>query len=192
MQKKKIKEVLSKFRLMVSGSMALPDTLFHKWREVSSHKLLERYGMTEFGMAISNPYDTEKRVAGTVGQPLPGVSIRIVPTDDHNENEVAETTSNTEIKGELQVKGDNVFKEYWNNQEATKKEFTNDGWFKTGDIAQCIYPVFENSDKSDFKYVKILGRNSVDILKSGGYKISALEIERCLLENEKVKEVAVL
>jgi len=128
--------------------------------------------MTEIGMAISNPYEGERR-PGFVGLPLPGVGIRLV---DEQLKEVA-----TGEPGEILVKGKNVFKEYWNKPEATAKEFTSDGWFKTGDVA-----VIENG------YYRILGRNSVDIIKSGGYKISAIEIEEELRKHEQIKDCAVV
>jgi malonyl-CoA/methylmalonyl-CoA synthetase len=163
---------MKKFRLMVSGSAALPVTVMEKWKKISGHTLLERYGMTEMGMAISNPYDGERK-AGYVGLPLPGVQIRLA---DENNNDVAANEP-----GEIVVKGENVFNEYWNKPEATKKEFTNDGWFKTGDVA-----IIENG------YYRIMGRNSVDIIKSGGYKISALEIEEVLRTHPAIKDCAVV
>lgn len=163
---------LKKFRLMVSGSAALPVSVLEQWREISGHTLLERYGMTEMGMAISNPYKGQRR-PGFIGQPLSGVTVRLV--DESNEL-VAEAES-----GEIQVKGDNVFSEYWGKPEETQKTFTPDGWFKTGDIA-----VFEEGS------YRILGRNSVDIIKSGGYKISALEIEEVLRKHPHVRDCAVV
>ena len=168
----KISEVLKDFRLMVSGSAALPISVLETWRGISGHTLLERYGMTEMGMAISNPYRGERK-PGHIGQALPNVTIRIA---DENNQPVSDSTS-----GEIQVKGPNIFKEYWQKPEATKKTFTDDGWFKTGDIA-----VWENGS------FRILGRNSVDIIKSGGYKISALEIEEVLRAHPKIKECGVV
>lgn len=163
---------MKKFRLMVSGSAALPVTVMEKWKKISGHTLLERYGMTEIGMAISNPYNGERK-AGFVGLPLPGVKIRLV---DENYKDVAK-----DQPGEILVKGENVFHEYWNKPEAAKKEFTPDGWFKTGDVA-----IEENG------YYRIMGRNSVDIIKSGGYKISALEIEEVLRTHPSIKDCAVV
>lgn len=161
-------------RLMVSGSAALPVPLFEKWHLMTGHKLLERYGMTEIGMALSNPYQGERR-SGRVGQPLPGVDVRLV--DDSGA--VIETS---ETPGELQVKGRTVFREYWGLPEITQESFTKEGWFKTGDM----------SEFDQFGSFRILGRLSQDIIKSGGYKISALEIESVLLEHPAVGEVAVL
>ena len=171
-QQKQISETLSKFRLMVSGSAALPVSVMEKWKVISSHTLLERYGMTEIGMGISNPYDAERK-AGHIGKPLSGVEARLV---DEN-NIVVETGQ----PGEIQIKGNNVFLEYWNKVEATKKTFTEDGWFKTGDIA-----VVEDG------YYRILGRDSIDIIKSGGYKISALEIEEILRTHPAINDCSVI
>ncbi len=170
-EQEKISHALSSFRLMVSGSAALPATVMEKWKAISGHTLLERYGMTELGMAISNPYVGDRRT-GFVGLPLPGVSIRLA--NEANEEVYDEP-------GEIQVKGENVFLEYWNKPDATQRSFTHDGWFKTGDIA-----VVENG------YYRIMGRNSVDIIKSGGYKISALEIEEILRTHPAVKDCAVV
>jgi malonyl-CoA/methylmalonyl-CoA synthetase len=163
---------MKKFRLMVCGSAALPVTVMEKWKQISGQTLLERYGMTEIGMAISNPYDAERK-AGYVGIPLPGVQIKLV-NDDYVEVSIGEP-------GEIIVKGENVFEEYWNKPEATSKEFTNDGWFKTGDVA-----IVEDG------YIRIMGRKSVDIIKSGGYKISALEIEEVLRMHEAINDCAVV
>jgi malonyl-CoA/methylmalonyl-CoA synthetase len=163
---------MQKFRLMVSGSAALPVTVMERWKKISGHTLLERYGMTEMGMAISNPYDGERK-AGYVGLPLPGVQIRLT---DENNNDVAANEP-----GEILVKGENVFHEYWNKPTATKDTFTKDDWFKTGDVA-----IVEDG------YYRIMGRNSVDIIKSGGYKISALEIEEVLRTHPAIKDCAVV
>lgn len=165
-------ECMKTFRLMVCGSAALPVSVMEKWKLISQQTLLERYGMTEIGMAISNPYIGERK-AGYVGLPLPGVQVKLV-------NENYEDGSPNEA-GEIVVKGDNVFKEYWNKPDATAKEFTNDGWFKTGDVA-----IIENG------YYRIMGRSSVDIIKSGGYKISALEIEEVLRMHEAINDCAVV
>lgn len=171
-EQKELTSAMQQFRLMVSGSAALPVTVMEKWKTISSHTLLERYGMTEIGMAISNPYNGERK-AGYVGLPLPGVQIRLA---DENYNDAP-----ADQPGEILVKGANVFNEYWNKPEATKKEFTADGWFKTGDMA-----VVEDG------YYRIMGRSSVDIIKSGGYKISALEIEEVLRTHPQIKDCAVV
>lgn len=171
-EQKELAECMGRFRLMVSGSAALPVSVLEQWREISGHTLLERYGMTEMGMAISNPYRGERR-PGSIGQPLPGVQVRLAAETG---GEVPEGTP-----GEIQVKGPNVFSEYWGKPEETQKAFTPDGWFMTGDIA-----VYEDGS------YRILGRNSVDIIKSGGYKISALEIEEVLRTHPGVKDCGVV
>lgn len=171
-EKSELRECMKQFRLMVSGSAALPVSVMETWQKISGHYLLERYGMTEIGMAISNPYDGERR-AGYIGKPLPGVLARLV--DEQNQ----EVESG--LPGEIQIKGPSVFKEYWGKPEATAKTFTTDGWFKTGDIA-----VVEDG------YYRILGRDSVDIIKSGGYKISALEIEEVLRKHPLIKDCGVV
>ncbi|XP_047385378.1 malonate--CoA ligase ACSF3, mitochondrial isoform X2 [Sciurus carolinensis] len=179
-------------RLMVSGSAALPIPLLEKWRSATGHTLLERYGMTEIGMALSNPL-TAARLPGSVGTPLPGVEVRIIseglqkegcPYAIHAEGDergTKVTPGFEEKEGELQVKGPSVFREYWDKPEETKSAFTSDGWFKTGDTA-----VFK-----DGKYW-IRGRTSVDIIKTGGYKVSALEVERHLLAHPSIADVAVI
>jgi malonyl-CoA/methylmalonyl-CoA synthetase len=159
-------------RLMISGSAALPPPILHKWQRVSGHILLERYGMTEIGMALSNPLHGERR-AGHVGLAMPGMELRLVNEDGSIEQE--------NVAGEIQVKGKGVFSMYFNNPKATTESFTADGWFKTGDIAEI-----------NAGYYRILGRNSVDIIKTGGYKVSALEIEEVLLSLPGVRECAVV
>jgi malonyl-CoA/methylmalonyl-CoA synthetase len=158
-------------RLMVSGSAALPVRVLERWREISGHVLLERYGMTEIGMTLSNPLHGERR-PGFVGVPLPGVHVQIV--DEHG-RDVAPGTA-----GELEVRGPGVFHQYWRRPDATASAF-RDGWFRTGDVA-----VLESG------MYRLLGRQSVDIIKSGGYKISALEIEETLREHPGVAECAVV
>jgi malonyl-CoA/methylmalonyl-CoA synthetase len=169
---KALTENMRTFRLMVSGSAALPVSVMEKWEIISGHRLLERYGMTEIGMAISNPYHGERR-AGHIGQALPNVDIRLVD-EQNQEVTIGEA-------GEIQVKGDNVFQEYWLKLDATKNTFTKDGWFKTGDVA-----VLNDG------YYKILGRSSIDIIKSGGYKISALEIEEVLRTHPNINDCSVV
>ena len=168
----KLSDSMKAFRLMVSGSAALPVSIMHKWEKISGHVLLERYGMTEIGMAISNPYRGERK-AGFVGLPLPGVQIKLA---DDLYNEV---TNNQ--PGEIIVKGPTVFSRYWQRPEATAESFTENGWFKTGDIAE-----------TEGGYYRILGRSSVDIIKSGGYKISALEIEEALRSYDDINDCAVV
>ncbi|MDZ7994709.1 MAG: acyl-CoA synthetase [Nostoc sp. EfeVER01] len=170
-RQKIMSEGCAKMRLMVSGSAALPVQVLEKWQTISGHFLLERYGMTEIGMALSNPLHGE-RLAGYVGKPLPEVEVRLV--DENGELVPGETP------GEIQVKGPGVFLEYWQNPEATAKAFQY-GWFRTGDTA-----VIENGN------YRILGRMSVDIIKTGGYKVSALEIEEVLRTHPDIQECAVV
>lgn len=160
-----------RLRLMVSGSAALPVSTLERWKEISGHTLLERYGMTEIGMALSNPLHGERR-PGYVGTPLPGVEVQLV---DEQGQPVP-----TGAPGEIEVRGPSVFREYWRRPEATASAF-RDGWFRTGDVA-----VVEEG------YYRILGRSSVDIIKTGGYKVSALEIEEVYREHPGVEEVAVV
>jgi malonyl-CoA/methylmalonyl-CoA synthetase len=160
-----------KMRLMVSGSAALPVSTLERWKEISGHVLLERYGMTEIGMAISNSLHGE-RFPGCVGTPLPGVQIALM--------DETRGLAGPGAPGEIVVRGPNVFLEYWGKPNETQKTF-RDGWFLTGDVA-----VEENG------IYRILGRSSVDIIKTGGYKVSALEIEETLLTHPDIKEVAVV
>ena len=128
--------------------------------------------MTEIGMALSNPYTGERR-PGSVGVPLPGVNVRLM-------SDSGEPVDVEDEPGEIEVRGPAVFVEYWNRAEVTADAFA-DGWFRTGDIA-----VRENG------YLRIMGRQSVDIIKSGGFKLSALEIESILLLHPAIRECAVV
>lgn len=171
-RRKRINAGFKAMRLNISGSAACPVKLYNQWKELTGQTLLERYGMTEMGMGISNPYHGERR-AGAVGVPLPGVEVALF--DD--EGNIIEGEN---IPGEIRVRGENVFLEYWENPQATKDSFVED-WFCTGDVA-----VRETG------YYRILGRSSIDIIKSGGYKLSALEIEGTLLTHESIAECAVI
>jgi malonyl-CoA/methylmalonyl-CoA synthetase len=153
-------------RLVTSGSAALPVTVGQRWAELTGSYPLERFGMTEIGVGTTNPLDPSGRRPGTVGLSLPTVETQLV--DD-----------------ELWIAGPSVFMEYHKKPDATRDAFVTDGetrWFKTGDT------VARDADG----YFRILGRTSVDILKSGGYKLSALEIEEVLREHPAVSEVAVV
>ena len=152
-----------KLRLATSGSAALPVTLAEKWRELTGAIPLERFGMTEIGVGLSNPLEGERR-AGTVGLPLRTVETEIDATS-----------------GELLVRGPSLFSGYFRREEATARAF-RDGWFLTGDTMT----------RDERGYFRVLGRTSVDILKSGGYKLSALEIEEALREHPAVSDVAVV
>lgn len=169
--RQRMSEGCRKMRVMISGSAALPVSTLEKWEEVSGHVLLERFGMTEIGMGLSNPLHG-KRFPGHVGSPLPGVEARLV---DDKGTPVAPGTP-----GEIELRGKIVFSEYWRRPDDTRKAFRN-GWFMTGDVA-----VVENG------IYRILGRSSVDIIKTGGEKVSALEIEETLLTHPDIKECAVV
>ncbi|KOM27367.1 hypothetical protein LR48_Vigan406s017700 [Vigna angularis] len=150
-------------RLMMCGSSALPLPVMQEWEVITGHRLLERYGMTEFVMALSNPLKGERK-PGTVGKPFPGIEVKII-ADEDGEND------NTAM-GELCVKSPSLFKEYYKLPEVTKESFTDDGFFKTGDAV---------TTDEDGYYI-ILGRTNADIIKAGGYKLSALEIESVIIE----------
>jgi malonyl-CoA/methylmalonyl-CoA synthetase len=164
-------EGVVRLRLMMSGSAALPVSMLERWREISGHALLERYGMTEIGMALANPLHGERR-PGFVGTPLPGVEVRLA---DEQGREVIDGAP-----GELEVRGPSVFTEYWQRPEETGAAF-RDGWFRTGDVA-----VVEGGS------YRLLGRTSVDIIKTGGFKVSALEIEELLRTHPAITECAVV
>ncbi len=166
------KEACRNMRLFISGSAPLLEQTFEAFRERSGHTILERYGMTETGMNCSNPLHGERR-AGTVGFPLPGVTARVA--DDHDRT--LEPGSN----GNLQIKGDNVFRGYWRLPEKTAEEFTDDGFFRTGDVARI------DSDG----YVSIVGR-AKDLVISGGYNVYPKEVELCIDVLDGVMESAVI
>lgn len=167
-----------RLRLATSGSAALPVTLADRWRELTGQIPLERFGMTEIGVGITNALDGP-RFRGHVGLPLPTVEVRVV--DERGED--ADT-------GELWIRGPSVFAGYHERVEETERAFSPDPrggapWFRTGDT------VTREASLEGAPF-KILGRTSVDILKSGGYKLSALEIEEVLREHPAVGEVAVV
>src|SRR5690606_1108217 len=155
---------LGVLRLCVSGSAPLPSDLHRRVEEVSGQRVLERYGMTETLMNLSNPYDGERR-PGTVGLPLPGVEVRL-SEGDH---------------GEIELRGPNVFAGYWRRPEATAEAFTADGWFRTGDLAEV------DADG----YHRIVGR-SKELIISGGYNVYPREVEEALAELPGVREAAVV
>jgi len=170
-KKRRMSRACRGLRLLVSGSAALPVSVFKKWERISGHTMLERYGMTEIGMALSNPLRGKRR-AGFVGVPLPRVEVRQVDEGG--------LVIDAGQSGELQVRGPSVFNEYWQRPDETAACFV-DGWFATGDVAVV----------EDGSY-RILGRKSTDIIKSGGYKVSALEIEEALRAHPAVMECAVV
>ncbi len=168
-------KALGRARLLVSGSAALPVHDHERIAAATGRRVIERYGMTETLMNTSVRADGEPR-AGTVGVPLPGVQLRLVEEDGS-----PVPSCDGESVGEIQVRGPNLFTEYLNRPDATAAAFTEDGWFRTGDMA------VRDADG----YVRIVGRKATDLIKSGGYKIGAGEIENALLEHPGVREVAV-
>lgn len=165
--------VTKNIRIFISGSAPLLPETHNKFESISGHKILERYGMTETNMNASNPYDGERK-AGTVGFPLPGISIRI--TDVKNGN----TLENENI-GMIEIKGENVFLGYWEMDDETNKSFTKDNYFITGDLGKI----------SSDGYLTIIGRNK-DLIISGGLNIYPKEIELVLDQIDQVKETAVI
>ena len=168
-------KALGRARLLVSGSAALPVHDHERITAATGRRVIERYGMPETLLNPSVRADGEAR-AGTVGVPLPGVELRLVEEDG-----APITSYDGETVGEIQVRGPNLFSEYLNRPDATAAAFTADGWFRTGDMA------VRESDG----YVRIVGRKATDLIKSGGYKIGAGEIENALLEHPGVREAAV-
>ncbi len=160
----------ARLRLMVSGSAALSVATLERWREITGHTLLERYGMTEIGMALSNPLRGERR-AGHVGPPLPGVEARVV---DEGGRPVAPGE-----QGEIEVRGPQVFREYWGRPRETAAAFRR-GWFRTGDQGRV----------GEGGYFRILGRRGFDIVKTGGAKVSALEVEEAFRAHAAVRDIA--
>ena len=163
---------LRKARLFTAGSAPLPAADFEAFRAKTGHAILERYGMSETLFTLSNPYDGERR-PGTVGLPTPGCSVRIVDDDGRD-------VVDGEL-GEIVVKSDGMMSAYW-GREADTAASVREGWFLTGDVAR----------RAPDGYVTIVGRKSVDIIKSGGYKIAAREIEDVLRRHSKVKDAAVV
>ncbi|MFI7410217.1 acyl-CoA synthetase [Streptomyces sp. NPDC049627] len=168
-------KALGRARLLVSGSAALPVHDHERITAATGQRVVERYGMTETLMNTSVRADGEPR-AGTVGVPLPGVRLRLVEEDG-----TPIASYDGETVGEIQVRGPNLFTEYLNRPDATAAAFTPDGWFRTGDMAV----------RDPDGYVRIVGRKATDLIKSGGYKIGAGEIENALLEHPGVREAAV-
>ena len=153
---------LGRLRLCVSGSAALPADLHRSLQDDAGVAVLERYGMTETNMLVSNPYDGERR-AGTVGLPLPGVEVRLADG------------------GEIEVRGPNVFGGYWQRPEATVEAFTDDAWFRTGDLG----------DHDDAGYLRLLGR-AKELIITGGYNVYPREVEDVLGAHPDVTEAAVV
>ncbi|ODM18241.1 hypothetical protein SI65_06112 [Aspergillus cristatus] len=192
-------------RLNISGSAALPTPIKRAWQELSGgNVLLERYGMTEVGMAISCGLKFGDRVDGSVGWALPSVEARLVDTDTNEvirPGEEIDPVTGREREGEIQLRGPCLFKEYWGNEPATTEAFVPDDdgkgkWFKTGDVA-ARREIRTAGKGGSGEWARgpmyfILGRRSVDIIKTGGEKVSALEVERELLSLPQITETAVL
>ena len=159
-------------RVFISGSAPLLPETFNVWKERTGHTILERYGMSEAGMITSNPYDGERR-GGTVGMPLPGISVRIVDSERQ--------VLGPGAAGVIEIKGPNVFAGYWRLPDKTKEEFTADGWFKTGDVGQW----------SADGYLSIVGR-AKDLIISGGYNVYPKEVELVIDTLPGVVESAVV
>ncbi|MEM1349151.1 MAG: AMP-binding protein [Myxococcota bacterium] len=161
-------------KLYTSGSAALSADLFARFEQLTGHRILERYGMSETMLTISNPYEPERRKPGAIGQPIEGVEARVV-------NDADEPVPAGEA-GELQVRGVTLMRGYWERPAKTRKSYASGGWFRTGDAVRV----------DDEGYYVHVGRRSVDILKSGGYKISAREVEDTLARHPDIDEVAVV
>lgn len=164
-ERNRMRNAAATMRLFVCGSAALPRTDFDAWLSITGHRILERYGMTETGMTLSNTYDDRR--CGLLGAPLPGVSVRLASDPD----------------GELQVKGPGVFPYYWNDPERTRQAFTEDGYFRTGDVVE---------QDPESGYYRLLGRANADFVKTGGYKVSTLEVEDIVCGAPGVQDCCVL
>lgn len=203
----------SHLRVNISGSAALPTPIKAAWSALSGgNVLLERYGMTEVGMALSCGLDPADRVDASVGWPLPSVEVRLVDMDTGEvirPGEEVDPVTGRERSGEIQLRGPTIFREYWQNPDATAKEFVTDDsaddasrgkWFKTGDVAvrrpaadgagQSTLPSQTPWAKGPMYFIQ--GRKTADIIKTGGEKVSALEVERELLSLPEVAEAAVV
>lgn len=161
---------LASLRLLVSGSAPLLAPVWLRMRELAGQEILERYGMTETVMNISNPYDGERR-PGTVGLPLPGVEARIM---------AGEREASDDEDGEIYLRGPNVFGGYWNRPEATREALGSDGWLRTGDLGR----------RSTDGYVTIAGRVR-ELIITGGFNVYPREVEEVLEEHPAVREAAV-
>ena len=166
------KDLTKHMRLFISGSAPLLAETHEAFSKCTGHDILERYGMSETNMNVSNPYDGT-RVAGTVGFPLPGISLRIANTETGEESPQGDI-------GVIELKGPNVFQGYWRNPEKTASEFRDDGYFITGDLARI--------DRQG--YVHIVGR-AKDLIISGGYNVYPKEVESEIDEIDGVIESAV-
>jgi fatty acid CoA ligase FadD36 len=172
-------KALSAARLLVSGSAALPETVFERLEGLTGHRAIERYGMTETLITLSTRADDPARRPGIVGGPIGPTGVvetRLVADDGSPAQRDGDTI------GELQVRGATVFSGYLGRPDATAASFTTDGWFRTGDLA-VIEPEGAH---------RIVGRASIDLIKSGGFRIGAGEVENALLAHPAVREAAVV
>jgi len=174
------KAVCKNMRLFVSGSAPLLTETFNNFQKLSGHTILERYGMSETVMLVSNPYEGA-RIGGSVGVVLPGVEVRVI-------NESGQLCGFDEIGG-IEVRGPNIFKGYWRMPEKTAEEFTKDGWFKTGDVGR--WGGETSAGKVPNHYLCIVGRNK-DLIISGGYNVYPKEIESFIDDMDGVEESAVI
>ena len=168
-----VANAVARLRLATSGSAALPVATAAWWESLTGAIPLERYGMTETGIVLSNPLEIGERRAGLVGAPLPTFDVRLVPDAG------ADAVSGP---GELEVRGPSLFAGYWRRPGATAAAYASGGWFRTGDRAV----------RSPDGAFRLLGRTSVDVIKSGGYKLSAVEIEDVLRQHPAIDDVAVV
>ena len=182
----------ARLRLAVCGSAACPAPTASRWAALAGQSLLERYGMTEAGMVLGQTAAGAARVRGTVGMPMPGVAVGVVPTPTApGEGEGGSPPpppppSSSLVTGELLVRWNGLFAGYWRRPNATADAFAPGGWFRTGDVVAV-----EEREGTPGTF-SILGRASTDILKVGGFKVSALQVEDALLAHPGVAEAAVV
>ena len=169
---------LRRMRLWVSGSAPLSAATYERFRERTGFALMDRYGMTECGFVLSTPYDQARR-AGVVGFPLPGIAVRIVDPDAASAGRIVDVADG--VQGEIIIRGANLFSGYWNRPDDTRQALL-DGYLRSGDLA------VREADGM----IRIVGRSSVDIIKTRGFKVGAVEIEDCLQRHPDVQEVAVV
>jgi len=169
---------LSRVRLWVSGSAPLSAATCERFRERFGYSLMDRYGMSECGFALSTSY-TESRRPGVVGRALPGVEVRLVDTDQADLGKIVDVPDGAQ--GEMLINGPNLFSGYWQRPDATRQALL-DGYLRSGDLA------IREADGQ----IRIVGRLSVDIIKTRGFKVGAIEIETCLQQHPDVEEIAVV
>ena len=165
-------------RLWLSGSAPLTEATFERFKQRFGHDILERFGMSEGGFMIAAPYDGPRR-PGVVGYPLPGIEVDLVDPDAADKGTLVRVAQGE--AGEIVIRGPNLFSGYWQRSEDTRQAFVG-GYFRSGDLAL----------REPDGMIRIVGRRSVDIIKSRGFKISAVEIENCLQAHPAVAEVAVI